>query len=390
MSTDTADSGERGPFSFLPGPALPGTGGRRGTLRTPHGSVETPVFMPVGTAATVKGLDPGTLRATGTRMVLANTYHLGLRPGTRVIKDLGGLHAFMRWDGPLLTDSGGYQVFSLQGLTEVDRDGVTFRNHLDGRYLRFTPESVMQMQVDLGADVLMAFDECLPLPAARDLVKRSLAERTLPWAERCLRQHPRDGRALFAVGQGGLDPGLRRSCLQALSALGFDGYAIGGLSVGETSGEMLEVVRLSTRSVPWDRPRYLMGVGSPPEILEAVDAGVDMFDCVLPTRNARNASALTFDGSIRLRNARFTRDAEVLEPGCPCPACAQGFSRAYLRHLLMAREILGAVLMTAHNLTFMQRLMAGVREALDAGTFPPWSGDLVRRWRARGDGTPAG
>jgi len=360
---------EAGSFAFTLRKSCPHTRARLGSLRTPHGSTSTPAFMPVGTAASIKGVEPRRIRDTGSRIVLCNTYHLVLRPGDDVVRDLGGLHAFMRWDGPILTDSGGYQVFSLAELTETDRDGVTFRSHIDGRTLRLTPERAMEIQLNLGSDVMMAFDECLPAHADREETARSLEERTLPWARRCLDLHPGDGRALFAVAQGGLHEDLRRACVRALAAEPFDGLALGGLSVGESKEEMRAMVSASTAEMPAEKPRYLMGVGSPLEILDAVALGVDLFDCVLPTRNGRNGAALTFEGVLRLKNARHTRDAAVIERDCPCAACSGGFSRAYLRHLLQSREMLGATLMSIHNLTFMQRLMAGIREALETNTF---------------------
>ena len=375
MSTD-----EAGPFAFRVATTCPVTRARTGSLRTPHGSVDTPVFMPVGTSASVKGVMPADLAVTGSRVVLCNTYHLALRPGEDVIRDLGGLHRFMGWEAPILTDSGGYQVFSLAALTRVDGDGVTFRNHLDGRYLTLTPERATEIQLALGSDILMAFDECLPADADRDRAARSLHERTLPWAERCLALHPRDGRALFGIGQGGHFPDLREEGARALAAMDFDGYAVGGLSVGESTSDMRRMLDVSTAALPESRPRYLMGVGSIPEILDAVALGVDMFDCVLPTRNARNSRALTAGGPLRLKNACHTRDPAPLEPDCPCPACRGGYSRAYLRHLLMAREMLGPILVTLHNLTFMQRLMAGIRTSLTEGHFDSWRQTTLATW----------
>jgi len=370
-------------FAYTVENACAATAARVGTLTTPHGAASTPAFMPVGTAAAVKGLDPTQVRATGSEVLLANTYHLALRPGDDVVRDLGGLHAFMRWDGPILTDSGGYQVFSLCELTEVDADGVTFRNHLDGKYLRLTAERAMEIQLNLGADIMMVFDECLPHDASADAVRSSVFERTLPWSERCLDLHPRDGRALFAIGQGALDADLRREHLLAIRDQEFDGFAIGGLSVGETSDDFRRMIEASTEVMPIEKPRYLMGVGSVPEIIDAVALGVDMFDCVLPSRNARNGEGMTFEGIIRLKNAQHARDDRVLDPTCPCATCAGGFTRAYLRHLVMARELLGASLMTQHNLTFMQRLMTALRDALAGGGFPDWRAATLARW---GDG----
>jgi queuine tRNA-ribosyltransferase len=336
--------------------------------------------MPVGTAGSIKGLTPDQVRATGSEIVLGNTYHLALRPGDDVVRGQGGLHAFMHWDRPILTDSGGYQVFSLGELTDVDDDGVTFRNHIDGRYLRLTPERTTEIQLNLGSDIIMVFDECLPLDAPEDTVRRSVHERTLPWGDRCLALHPRDGRALFAIGQGGMFPELRREHIEVLRRQPFDGFAIGGLSVGETAEQFREMIDVSTALLPADRPRYVMGVGSVPEIVDAVALGVDLFDCVLPTRNARNGQALTFEGQVRLKNARYRTDPRALDPTCPCATCKEGFSRAYLRHLIMAQELLGASLMTLHNLTFMQRLMSALRDAIVEGTFPAWRDATVEVW----------
>ena len=371
------------PFSFSLMDACSSTRARRGQFTTPHGTADTPAFMPVGTAATVKGLSPAQVKETGSEVLLANTYHLALRPGDDVVRDLGGLHPFMQWDGPILTDSGGYQVFSLCELTDVDDDGVTFRNHIDGKYLRLTPERAMEIQMNLGSDIIMVFDECLPHDATADAVRKSVYERTLPWGERCLDLHPRDGRALFGISQGGLHPDLRAEHLEAIRDSAFDGFAIGGLSVGETTTAFREIVALSTALMPGDKPRYLMGVGSVPEIVDAVALGIDMFDCVLPSRNARNGEGLTFAGTVRLKNSRYTRDDRVIDETCPCATCKGGFTRAYLRHLVMAKELLGASLMTLHNLTFMQRLMGGLREALAEARFPEWREATLATW---GDG----
>ena len=369
-----------GPFSFEVIERCHESAARLGKLRTPHGSAPTPAFMPVGTAGSVKGVEPEHLRRAGCRLLLCNSYHLVLRPGDEVVRDLGGLHSFMRWDGPILTDSGGYQVFSLADLTQVDAEGVTFKSHLDGQTLRLTPERAVEIQLNLGSDIMMVFDECLPHEAPRTQVVGSLAEHTVPWARRSLALHPRDGRALFAIGQGGLFADLRQECLQALADMPFDGFAVGGLSVGESKEDLRSMLAASMAVAPEEKPRYLMGVGSPLEILDAVVLGVDLFDCVLPTRNARNAAAFTDGGVLRLRNARYARDANVLEVGCPCAACRAGFSRAYLRHLLMAREILGPVLTSVHNLTFMERFMQKIRAAILKGTFQELCTDLRARW----------
>ncbi len=375
----------RGPFALEILARCPRTRARAGRVRTPHGSAETPAFMPVGTAATVKGVEPGLLRESGSEIVLCNTYHLALRPGSEVVRDLGGLHRFMGWDGPILTDSGGYQVFSLADLTEIDADGVTFKSHLDGSVLRLTPERAMEIQLDLGADIVMVLDECLPKEADRDSARRSIETRTLPWSERCLALRPRDGRAVFGIGQGGVFEDLRIGHARALAALPFDGFAIGGLSVGETGPEFRRMIEVTTEILPEDRCRYLMGVGSLPEILDAIALGVDLFDCVLPTRNARNGQAFTAEGPFHMRNARWTRDPSPIEAGCPCPACARGLSRAYLRHLFQAGEMLGPILLTLHNLRFMQRLMSGARAAIAAGTFDAWRTERIAAWK---QGTP--
>jgi queuine tRNA-ribosyltransferase len=351
-------------------------------MRTPHGAAATPAFMAVGTAATVKALTPAQVRGTGVEVVLCNTYHLALRPGERAIERLGGLHAFMKWDGPILTDSGGFQVFSLGALTEVDADGVTFKNHLDGAKMRLGPERAIEIQTALGSDIAMVFDECLPYPSDEDRVRRSLFERTLPWEVRSLAAAPRDGRACFAIGQGGFYPGLREECLRELTQHPFDGFALGGLSVGESFDEYRAMVDLSTALLPEDKPRYVMGVGTPRELLAAVGLGVDLFDCVLPTRNARNAQAMTADGPLRLRNAKHADDPRPLEEGCACEACGPGFSRAYLRHLFAAEEMLAATLVSSHNLAFLARVMAGARAAIVAGTFADYAAATLARWPA--------
>jgi queuine tRNA-ribosyltransferase len=330
--------------------------------------------MAVGTAATVKALTPDQVRRTGTEVVLCNTYHLAVRPGEEVIAAAGGLHRFMGWDGPILTDSGGFQVFSLATARSVDENGVTFRNHVDGAEMRLTPERAMEIQQALRSDIAMVLDECLPFPCDDETARRSLEERTLPWEIRSLACHPRDGRAVFAIGQGGFSEAVRASCLAELMRHPFDGFAIGGLAVGESREVFLRMVEVSTALLPWDKPRYLMGVGSPRELLDAIALGVDLFDCVLPTRNARNGQALTASGPIRLRNAAHAKDFRPLEEGCPCEACGPGLSRAYLRHLFVANEMLAGTLVTSHNLTFLQRLMACARAAIAEGRFAEWRG----------------
>jgi queuine tRNA-ribosyltransferase len=338
--------------------------------------------MAVGTAATVKALTPEQVARTGTEIVLCNTYHLAVRPGERVVAELGGLHSFMGWNGPILTDSGGFQVFSLAAAREVDHDGVTFKNHVDGASMRLTPERAMEIQAALGSDVAMVLDECLPFPCADDVARRSLEERTLPWEIRSLACHPRDGRAVFAIGQGGFSEALRRDCLAELVRHPFDGFAIGGLAVGESRDVFLRMVEVSTASIPEDKPRYLMGVGSPRELIEAIGLGVDLFDCVLPTRNARNGQALTASGPVRLRNAAYAMDRSPLEDGCSCEACRIGVSKGYLRHLFMADEMLAGTLVTSHNLSFIQRLMAGARTAIDAGRWGQYASDVLSRYPA--------
>jgi len=338
---------------------------RRGVFTTPHGAVETPAFMPVGTAGTVKGVTPAQLRATGAQMILANTYHLHLRPTADAVRDLGGLHNFMGWDGPILTDSGGYQVFSLAEINRVTDDGVEFRSHIDGAMLRLDARSATQVQNKLGADVIMAFDQCPPLPGDADTL-RVAVERTIRWARVCKETHARDDQALFGIIQGGLDADLRRRCAEALIEIGFDGYAIGGLSVGESHAEMAAILPTIAAALPNDRPRYLMGVGMPRDILAAVLAGVDLFDCVLPTRNGRNSQAFTRTGLLRMRNEKHRLDAGPLEDGCDCETC-RNFSRGYIRHLFNAGEMLGPTLTSIHNLRFFQRFMARIRELISSG-----------------------
>lgn len=339
---------------------------RAGRLQTPHGEVPTPVFMPVGTQGTVKAVSPRDLEALGARLILTNTYHLYLRPGDERIARLGGLHAFMGWDGPILTDSGGYQVFSLAQRRSVDRHGVTFRSHIDGSEHRFTPEKVIAIQENLGADVITCLDECAP-PLDYDYNVQAL-ERTLAWAERCKAAKTRRDQALFGIVQGGVFGHLRERSARFLTTLGFDGYAIGGLSVGEPKEQTYAVLDWLNDLLPADQPRYLMGVGTPLDLVEGVARGVDLFDCVLPTRMARNGGALTHSGRINLRNASFADDPAPLEPGCTCYACSR-FSRAYIRHLVLANEILGCHLLTLHNLHLMLSMAQELREAILTGRF---------------------
>ncbi|HEY8370598.1 MAG TPA: tRNA guanosine(34) transglycosylase Tgt [Thermodesulfobacteriota bacterium] len=343
---------------------------RAGRLVLPHGTVETPAFMPVGTQATVKGLDPEEVEATGAQMILANTYHLWLRPGEATIRALGGLHRFMRWPRPILTDSGGYQVFSLAPLRTIDDDGVVFRSHLDGSRRRLTPEGAVRVQLALGSDVLMALDECAPYPAEPEQL-RLAAERTLRWAERCRRTWLAEREAdvqLFGIVQGGTDLELRARQCEALGALSLPGYAIGGLAVGEPKPLMYDLIEWTAGRLPADRPRYLMGVGTPSDLVEGVARGVDLFDCVMPTRNARNGTLFTSEGRLSVKVAANGRDDRPPDPNCGCSTCRR-FSRAYLRHLFTAGEMLGARLNTIHNLTFYQRLMADMRVAIREGRF---------------------
>ena len=342
------------------------TQARLGLLQTPHGAVQTPLFAPVGTQATVKTLTPRDLRELGTGLILANTYHLFLRPGADLVARMGGLHQFMRWDGPILTDSGGYQVFSLAHMRKVDPDGVTFRSHIDGSLQRFTPESVMDTEEKLGADIIMALDEC-PNPLDRAYNEQALA-RTHAWAKRCKAAHKRPDQALFGIVQGGIFPDLRTESAQFLTALDFPGYAVGGLAVGETKEQMAAMLDITCPLLPTHKPRYLMGVGAPEDILESVARGIDMFDCVLPTRTARNGALLTRTARLNIRNGQHANSAMPIEEGCTCYACHY-FSRAYLRHLFKAREILGLHLATQHNVHFMLRLMEEIRATIADGTF---------------------
>jgi queuine tRNA-ribosyltransferase len=352
------------PFSF----DLFATDGhaRAGLFQTPHGEIPTPVFMPVGTQATVKAMSPRDLHAVGASIILGNTYHLYLRPGDERIARLGGLHAFMGWDGPILTDSGGFQVFSLAQRRKIDADGVTFRSHIDGSEHRFTPEHVIAIQENLGADIIVCLDECAP-PDDYDYNVQALA-RTHAWAQKCKAAKTRADQALFGIVQGAIFPDLREQSARFLTDVGFDGYAIGGLSVGESKEQMHATLEVVTPILPADQPRYLMGVGTPEDLIECVARGVDMFDCVLPTRTARNGSALTRTGRINLRNARFADDAAPIEPGCTCYACTH-FSRAYVRHLTTANEILGHHLLTVHNLNLMLTIAREIRKSIIEGHF---------------------
>ena len=340
------------------------SGARRGRLHTPHGIIETPCYMPVGTQATVKAMLPRDLKEIGTMILLANTYHLFERPGHALVQEAGGLHRFMRWDGPILTDSGGFQVFSLASSNKIREDGVEFRSLLDGRTHFFTPESVMEIEQVLGADIAMAFDECAPFPSDRDYTIAAM-NRTHRWVQRCIAAHTREDQALFGIVQGGMFGDLRVESAKFLADLDMTGYGIGGLSVGEPKPLMYEMLETLMPHMPADRPRYLMGVGSPDCLVEGAIRGIDMFDCVLQTRIARNGLALTGNGKLMLRNAVFARDFQPIEPGCDCYACTGGFTRAYIRHLVKCKEILASQLITLHNLRFSLRLMESVRKAIE-------------------------
>jgi queuine tRNA-ribosyltransferase len=340
---------------------------RRGRLHTAHGVVETPAFMAVGTQATVKGVTPEQLEQIGTQVVLGNTYHLALRPGADIIAGFGGLHRFMHWNRPILTDSGGFQIYSLAANLKIDDRGAVFRSHIDGTLFELTPEEAVRIQECLGSDIAMCLDECPPFDAAPEQ-HRAAAERTLAWAARCKAAHKRADQALFAIVQGGLDMELRGRCAAKLVALDFPGYALGGFSVGETMHQMATALGPAAALLPEGKPRYLMGVGRPEDLLSAVERGIDLFDCVLPTRNGRNATAFTSRGTIKLRNAQFKRDSEPLESDCECPAC-RNYCRGYLHHLFQAEEMLGPTLVSLHNLAFYNRLMARMRSAIAAGRF---------------------
>lgn len=350
---------------------------RTGVFHTPHGDLLTPLFAPVGTQATVKSVTPAQLAELNAGLILANTYHLYLRPGDELIAQLGGLHSFMHWDRPILTDSGGFQVFSLADSRKIDPDGVTFKSHIDGSTHRITPEKSIAIQENLGADIIMAFDEC---GSPYDLDKNEAAlERTHAWAERCVKAKTRSDQALFGIIQGGIYPELRKRSADYLTSLELPGYAIGGLSVGETKKETLSILELMDGYLPDDKPRYLMGVGSPEDLVTGVQCGIDIFDCVLPTRLARHHAAITRNGRINIANARYSSEKSPIDESCSCYTC-RNFSSAYLRHLVLAKEILGATLLTIHNLSLLLTLMSDIRQAILIGRFNQFATDFLEHW----------
>ncbi|HEY3346575.1 MAG TPA: tRNA guanosine(34) transglycosylase Tgt [Nitrospirota bacterium] len=354
-----------------------GSSARLGCVTTPHGEINTPIFMPVGTQATVKTMTPASLREINAEIILSNTYHLYLRPGHELVKRMGGLHEFMGWDRPILTDSGGFQVFSHSQLRKITEEGVRFQSHLDGSYHFLTPESATQIQEALGADIIMCFDECAAYPSTYDYFKQSM-EMTLRWAKRCKETKTREDQALFGIIQGGMHRDLRERCAAELLEIGFDGYAIGGLSVGETKNLMYEVTEYTAAIMPEDRPRYLMGVGTPEDLVECVNLGIDMFDCVLPTRNARTGTLFTSFGKINIKNAKFAEDKGPIDPECGCYAC-RNFSRAYLRHLYHSGEILSMMLNTMHNLHYYLDLMRNIRQSIKDDRFVQFRNDFYAK-----------
>ncbi|HET6942038.1 MAG TPA: tRNA guanosine(34) transglycosylase Tgt [Sphingomicrobium sp.] len=358
---------------------------RTGTIAMDRGEIRTPAFMPVGTAATVKAIKPQDLRTSGADIILGNTYHLMLRPGAERVARLGGLHRFMGWERPILTDSGGYQVMSLRELTKVSEEGVAFASHLDGSRHMLSPERSIEVQRLLDSDIVMAFDQLVPATATDDEAAAAM-ERSMRWAKRSREEFDRggehaDGAALFGIQQGGLDQSMRKASADALIDVGFDGYAVGGLAVGEGHEAMCACLDYAPGQLPDDKPRYLMGVGKPDDIVEAVRRGIDMFDCVLPTRSGRTGQAFTADGALNIRNAKFAEDRRPLDPGCPCPTCSK-FERAYVHHLVRSGEILGAMLMTEHNLWFYQRLMQGLRDAIAAQRLDTFADEFLVRYRS--------
>lgn len=355
------------------------TGARRGVIHTPHGDIQTPVFMPVGTQAAVKAMRPEQVRELGAEIILSNTYHLYLRPGHELIREAGGLHRFMNWNRAILTDSGGFQVFSLGKLRKITEEGVRFQSHIDGSRHILTPEKAVEIQNALGSDIMMAFDECAPYPADREYIRNSM-ERTLRWLERCKAAHRnRERQSLFAIMQGGMYRDLRRECAERMVEMDFPGYAIGGLSVGEPKEQMLEILDDCVDYLPQDRPRYLMGVGTPDYLFEAVERGIDMCDCVEPTRIARHGLATTSRGRINIKNARFERDFGPLDPECDCYTC-RNYSRAYIRHVFKAGEMMSAMLLSNHNLHFLINMMAGMRKAIEEDRFTEFKKEFYDKY----------
>ncbi|WP_036374642.1 tRNA guanosine(34) transglycosylase Tgt [Mitsuokella jalaludinii] len=359
------------------------TGARAGIIHTPHGSFPTPIFMPVGTQASVKGVSPDELRDLGAGIILSNTYHLFLRPGMDLIREAGGLHKFMHWDGAILTDSGGFQVFSLGDLRKITEEGVTFRSHIDGSKKFLSPEVSMEVQMALGSDIVMAFDECVPYPADYNYAKQS-TERTIRWLQRCKEAMTAPNQGLFGIVQGGMHKELREWSARETTAMDLPGYAVGGLSVGEPKELMYEMLEYSTSLLPQDKPRYLMGVGTPDCLVEGVQRGIDMFDCVYPTRVARNGMAMTWTGRLVMKNAQFTHDHTVLEEGCGCYACRNGYTRAYIRHLVRANEIFGLRLLSLHNLYFLQEFMRRMRQAILDDRFTEFRSDFFNHYQMHG------
>lgn len=358
-------------------------GARAGIIHTPHGSFPTPIFMPVGTQASVKGVSPDELRDLGAGIILSNTYHLFLRPGMDLIREAGGLHKFMHWDRAILTDSGGFQVFSLGDLRKITEEGVTFRSHIDGSKKFLSPEVSMEVQMALGSDIVMAFDECVPYPADYDYAKKS-TERTIRWLKRCKEAMTAPNQGLFGIVQGGMYKELREWSARETTAMDLPGYAVGGLSVGEPKELMYEMLEYSTSLLPQDKPRYLMGVGTPDCLVEGVQRGIDMFDCVYPTRVARNGMAMTWTGRLVMKNAQFTHDHHVLEEGCGCYACRNGYTRAYIRHLVRANEIFGLRLLSLHNLYFLQDFMRRMRQAILDDRFTEFRSDFFNHYQMHG------
>ena len=356
------------------------TGARRGIVHTPHGDIQTPIFMPVGTQATVKSMTPEELKEeVKAQIILSNTYHLYLRPGHEIVKEAGGLHKFMNWDRPILTDCGGFQVFSLSDLRQISEEGVEFKSHLDGSKHMFTPEKVMEIENALGADIIMSFDECCPYPSTYEYTKNSM-ERTTRWAKRCIKAHARpDEQGLFGIIQGGFFKDLREKSAKDLIELDFPGYAVGGISVGEPKEEFLDILRFTTPLMPENKPRYLMGVGTPDYLIEATMAGIDMCDCVLPTRIARNGTAMTSHGKVVVRNATYERDWGPLDPECDCYTC-KNYTRAYIRHLVKANEILGVRLLSIHNLRFLTRLMETIRTEIENDNLANFKEEFYKKY----------